>query len=473
MPPRDSGSRWTRHLIRTFGFRLGLWYFALFIAGTALVLALAYALLASSLRARDRAAIEATLVRYGGAYERGGLAELGSVVNRDRFSASYEPLFVRITGDGDSAIFFSLPSGWDAFDVGSLSNALPRQRWTELSTAGSDERLEVASARLPSGPILQVGRSTANRQALLSIFRESALLIFGMVLLAGLAGGAAITWSALGPLRELNRTVLTILRTGSTTARIAVRDSGDPLDELGILLNRLLDRIDRLMTAMRGSLDNVAHDLRTPVTRLRAMAETALQRSRPAEEYRAALADCLEQSDRIVTVLDALLDIAEAETGTMQLRIERFDLVPLLRAILDLYDELAVAKPLSLELDVPDTLSVIADRGRLNQAITNLVDNAVKYTPPGGRIVVSARTTGSTTEIGVSDSGPGIPPDELPRIWERLYRGDRSRSTRGFGLGLSLVKAIVEAHGGRVWAASTPGEGSLFTVELPAAANMT
>jgi signal transduction histidine kinase len=468
MPLPDIWSRWTRRLTRTFGFRLGLWYFGLFVLGTALVLVLGYALLAASLRARDRTAIESTLVRYGRAYERGGLGELRTVITADRLSASYEPLFVRITADGESAMFFSMPSGWDRFDVPALSIAPAGERWSEVSAAGSEERLEVASARLASGPVLQVGRSTANRQALLGIFRESALLLLGAVLLAGLAGGTAITWSALSPLRELNRTVLTILRTGSTKERIAVRNSGDPLDELGLLLNRLLDRIDGLIAAMRGSLDNVAHDLRTPVTRLRAMAETALQHSRSVEEYRDALVDCLEQSDRIVMVLEALLDIAEAETGAMQLRIDRFDLVPLLRAIADLYDELALAKPVALELDVPDTLPVTADRARLNQAITNLVDNAVKYTPSGGRIVIAAGTTDGTAAITVSDTGPGIPADELARVWERLYRGDRSRSAHGFGLGLSLVKAIVEAHGGRVSVASTVGQGTRFTVELPA-----
>jgi heavy metal sensor kinase len=467
MPLRNMRSDWTRRLTRTFGFRLGLWYFGLFIAGTVLVLGLAYALLSSSLQTRDRAALESTLARYARAYERGGLSELGRVVSGDRLSASYEPLFVRITADAESAIFFSLPRGWDRFDVRALSKAPARERWTELSIAGSDERLEVASARLPSGPVLQVGRSTANRHELLTIFRESALLLLAAVMLAGLAGGAAITWSALRPLRELNRTVLAILQTGSTTRRIDARDSGDPLDELGLLLNRLLDRIDALISAMRASLDNVAHDLRTPVTRLRAMAETALQHPRSVEQYRDALADCLEQSERIVTVLDALLDIAEAETGAMQLRIERFDLVPLLRAVVDLYEELAAAKQLALEVDASATLLTTADRGRLNQAITNLVDNAVKYTPPGGRVVIGAAASPEMVSITVNDTGPGIPPEELPRIWERLYRGDRSRSERGFGLGLSLVKAIVEAHGGRVSATSTPGDGARFTVDLP------
>lgn len=469
MNGRPPSTGWSRRLTRTFGFRLGLWYFGLFIAGAALVLGLAYALLASSLRARDRDVIESTLVRYARAYEQGGLSRLRATVNTDRLSASYEPLFVRIASGGDSAIFFTMPQGWDGFDIEILASPdLSDEGWMEVSTPESPERLEVASLRLASGAMLQVGRSTAQRQRLLAIFRESALLLLGAVVLAGLIGGTALTWSALRPLRELNRTVHTILRTGSTGTRIVVRESGDPLDELGALLNRLLDRIDGLLTAMRGSLDNVAHDLRTPVTRLRAMAETALQQPRTPEEYREALADCLEQADRIVIVLDALLDIAEAETGTMQLRIQQFDALPLLRGVAGLYEELADARGLTLEVDLPETLPAAADRGRLNQAITNLVDNAVKYTPAGGRVILSAHATAHRTLISVSDTGPGIPPEDMPRIFDRLYRGDRSRSERGFGLGLSLVKAIVEAHGGHVDVATTPGEGSRFTVELPA-----
>ena len=475
--------RWRRSLTYPFGFRLGLWYLALFVGGSALVLWLAYALLASSLRTRDRDVIESTLRRYALAYNRGGLPALNATLEVDRESAGYEPLFVRVITRSGSAVFFSMPSGWGAFDLAELSSPplLGQQAWADVSSPRSDERLEVASAWIGPDTLFQVGKSTGLRDALLDEFRRNTLQLFLAMVLAGVAGGIALTRSALRPLRELSRTVQSILETGATDARVTVRNTGDPLDELGGLVNRMLDRIDGLIAGMRAALDNVAHDIRTPITRLRATAETALQsasspesrtpnpESRVPNPEQEALADCLEEAERVMAILDALMDIAEAETGAMRLKVETFDLVPVLRGTIELYEDVAESRQVALELDAPPAQPLSADRARIGQAIANLVDNAVKYTPPGGHVRLAARPADGSVVMTVTDTGIGISTDELPRIWERLYRGDRSRSERGLGLGLSLVRAIVEAHGGTVEVVSTPGEGSRFTMALPGA----
>jgi signal transduction histidine kinase len=341
------------------------------------------------------------------------------------------------------------------------------RRWLELDAGRGDERLEVTSARLRRGELLQIGKSTRDRNELLSRFRERAAVLFVVVIVAALAGGATLTWSALRPLRGLTGAVRSILETGDVRARIPVHGSGDPLDDAAALVNRMLDRIEALIASLRGSIDNVAHDLRTPMTRLRATAETALASPRTVEEYRAALADCLEEAERAVTMLETLMDIAEAETGVMTLRPERIDVVPLLRSAVELYGDLAEAKQIELHIDAPPRLAATADPARLRQAVANLIDNAVKYTPSGGRVIVAVSREAASVTISVSDTGIGIVAAELPRIWERLYRSDTSRSERGLGLGLSLVKAIVEAHHGTVDVESRPGEGSRFTIRLP------
>jgi signal transduction histidine kinase len=284
--------------------------------------------------------------------------------------------------------------------------------------------------------------------------------------LFALAGGVLVTRSALAPLRRLGGVLGGIVRTGQVSARVKVRSDGDPLDELGRLANEMLDRIESLIAGMKGSLDNVAHDLRTPLQRLRATAEGALRESDP-EAARAALAVCVEECDRVATTLTALMDISEAETGTMTLRPESLDAGTLLRETAELYEVAAEDKGVSLTVEAASDLRVTGDRVRLRQALANLVDNAVKYTPPGGHVWLRARAEANRIVFECADDGPGIAQDDLPHIWDRLYRADPSRTQKGLGLGLSLVRAIARAHGGDVAVESAPDQGARFLLSLP------
>jgi signal transduction histidine kinase len=427
-----------------FGLRLGLWHAGLFVASGLLLVLLAYALLASALAQRDRDLVASALQQYVGQYRRGGLPAVQEAVASDRMAGRHEGLFVRVLGPRAEALFATVPSSWVSTGV-----------------------FEVASARLEDGTLFQVGKSTEARSDILVRFRAAAALVFASSLLFAVVGGVLITRWALAPLRQLNAVLGGIVRTGRVSGRVPVRADGDPLDDLCRLFNGMLDRIEALIEGLRGSLDNVAHDLRTPLARLRAVLEGALREGEDAEALRRSLSAAVEETDRVSSTLTTLMDISEAENGAMALRRERLLAREALRESVELYADVAEEKGIALALDAPADLALSADRARLRQALANLVDNALKYTPRGGRVRLSARPEGASVVFECVDDGPGISPQDLPRIWDRLYRGDQSRSERGLGLGLSLVRAIARAHGGEATVESSPGQGSVFRLRLP------
>jgi len=210
--------------------------------------------------------------------------------------------------------------------------------------------------------------------------------------------------------------------------------------------------------------------LRTPIARLRGRAEQALLATPDLDRYREALEDTVEEADRVSSLLTALMDISEAEAGAMRLEREQVNVARVLQDTASLYEDLADDKGVTLMVEPPEDVHVSADYARLRQALANLLDNAVKYTPPGGAITLTGRADASEVVFEVRDTGAGIPLVEQSRIWDRLYRGDAGRTERGLGLGLSLVKAVVEAHGGRAEVVSAPGAGSTFRIVLPATA---
>jgi len=425
-----------------FGLRLALWYATLFVSGSIAIMFVTYYLTATSLQQRDQQIIRGKLGDYAAAYQRGGVRALASTVQAEQQVAP-ERLFVRVVDRGVEAVVLSNPEGWDP------------------------SKLEIVSAPLADGTLVQVGKSTEPRDDLLSRFRATLGIVTLFIIVIALTGGWLATQSALFPIRRLSQAVQRIISTGRTDARVPLDGTGDALDELTSLFNAMLDKIEGLVTAMRGALDNVSHDLRTPLTRLRGTAEMALASPVDLDRYREALADCVEESDRVLVMLNTLMDISEAESGAMQLQRETVALADVVARAEDLYRDVADAKGVVLTLDAPADVTVAADRTRLEQVAANLIDNAVKYTPAGGRVDVEVRREHGAAILRVRDTGPGIPPDELPRIFDRLFRGDRSRAERGLGLGLSLVRAIVQAHGGTVSVESEPGKGSVFTVSLP------
>jgi signal transduction histidine kinase len=459
---------------KSLAIRLAAVYTAAFAAGACLLFGLLYLILARSLENRDRAAVEQRAAAYAAAYEQGGALLLRARISTDS-SPEVRSLFVRLLGPDGVTVFATVPADWVAPEE---ERRLVPDGWGGWRTQeihsvrvprDAARDLAVASRVLSDGRLIQVARSTDSRAVLLAPLRTAFGEVGAAALVLSLGAATLLAWRATRPLRQVAATARRIIDQDDFSARIPAPSGSGELAVLVRQLNALLDKNAAHVRVLRETLDNLAHDLRTPLTRLRGTAELALRDGGNPAEARSALAACVDESDHVLHLLEALLDVSAAEAGVLSLRREPVDMSALARRAADLYREVAEQKDIRLRLDLPPTAPLQGDRVRIGQALSNLVDNALKYTPEHGEVVVATATTPTDVTVTVSDSGPGVPEAERAAVWRRLYRGDASRSQRGLGLGLTLVRAVAEAHGGTASVAAAAGGGAAFQLRFPAA----
>jgi len=320
-----------------------------------------------------------------------------------------------------------------------------------------------------TGVILQIGYSMEADSRFIDAFKN--IFLITMVLLLGLAAGVGwfMARRAVSGVEAVTRTAREISG-GTLDKRVPVGTRGDEIDQLAATFNQMLGRIQALITEIKEMSDNIAHDLKSPITRIRGMAEVTLATGKGIEEYENMAAGTVEECDRLLDMINTMLMITKTESGVHQLDYQQVDMAHLIRDACELMETVAEDRGLSLACQTPESLPLVGDPRMIQRILANILDNAIKYTPSKGAVKVSLfEKDGREALVTVQDTGMGIPPDDLPHIFERFYRCDQSRSEPGTGLGLSLARAFARAHHGDITVTSTPGQGSTFTLTLPKA----
>lgn len=447
------------------GLRLGLFYTAFFTLVFVLVFVGLYFAFSPAIHERELEIVRNRASEYHAWFLAGDTEMLQRRMEQQSMETG-DVMFVRITGPGLSFVQFNAP-GAQELPMEALRSLDPTVEGNTVEIGA--ERWTVASIPLGERGTLQAGKNNRAAELTLSKLRKVALLTFIPAMMIAALSGAWLTFRSMAPIRRLIFTMRDILRAGDLSQRVEPEAGRNELNALVALFNRLLARNQALIEAMHQSLDNVAHDFRTPLSRLRNTAEQALRDNTDPEGAREALADCVEESEHLGRLVTTLLDVAEAESGAMRLNLEKLSLPDLVESVVELYELVAEDKSIEISTSLPEECVITADRTRFSQVLANLLDNAIKYSPSKSKVAIEVHTRNNRVVVTVRDEGIGIRGEDLPHIWNRLYRAEPSRTTPGMGLGLSFVKAIVEAHGGTVSVKSAIGKGTTFSVELDAA----
>ncbi len=461
-------------LRHTLALRLTILYAAVFAISSTLAFVLIYFFMVAVVEQRTDDDMQDDVEEFSEFLKVGGL---------DRVKREIE---LEITGEDPGSLYFRVWSG-----TGELLASTDLSGWPDLaepdplSLQPADDhgpaietmdltQLEHDVRRIYGvigpGIVLEMGQSLEDDDEFIEVFMNGFLLTLAAVIFLGGPIGWFLARRALRGVREVTRTAIEITN-GELGQRVVVRRQGTELDALASAFNTMLDRIQSLMVGMREMSDNLAHDLRSPLGRIRASAEMALLKVDSREDAEVLVATTAEECDRLLALINTTLDIAEAESGAAKYNLKNVNLVELVQDAVELFQPIAEDKQVTLDVNLPGQCRITVDRQRLQRVIANLIDNALKYISGGGRVVIGLIDDTERVQLSVRDDGMGISADDQSRVFDRFYRCERSRTENGNGLGLSLALAIVRAHGGNIYVESTLGEGAAFTTVLPRAAS--
>ena len=457
-------------LRHTLAFRLTLWYAGIFAVSSCVAFLLFYTLITSFMREQTDQELLGQVNRFSTLLAADGLEAVKNNAVIEAQAAGVKKVFFRFLAQDGQVFSSSNMSYWQDIDIHKkaieelLQGSL--RVFETVAIPGRKEEVRILYAMINPGVIMQVGEAMESYSRFLDAFKG--IFIFTMTFLIIIAAGVGwfMARRAVSGVEAVTRTAQKISG-GTLEERVPVKPRGDEIDQLATTFNQMLDRIQTLLAEIKEMSDNIAHDLRSPITRIRGTAEVTLTTGKSLQEYEALAASTIEECDRLLDMINTMLLISKTEAGVDKLSREEIDLAGLTREACELFEPSAEDQGITLSCMASDGIRMFGDARMVQRMFSNLLDNAIKYTPPGGKVTISVSEKDALVLVSVQDTGCGISPGDLPRIFERFYRCDQSRSKPGIGLGLSLARAIARAHGGDITAASIPGQGSTFTVTLP------
>jgi len=458
-------------VFKTLAARLTFLYLLLFSVLSLLV----FVIISYSLEENLLSRIDGYLVEETGEFatilEQGGLEAVRHEIRLETESRGVDQVFIRIYSDRRQTVAVSDLRSWINFpELNDLLTSSGEQpEFLTVDPPGQRGKVRLFHHPIGQGYTFQAGMLLTQDQLLIDRLRRSFVIGFVSSLIMGTLIGLYVSRKALTGVSKVRERTDQISQ-GDLSHEIHFHDQTEEVNHLISSVNHMQRQMRKLIGELQDVTNNIAHDLRSPVTRMRGLAETALIGESSPEDFRNMAGAVVEECDGLVGMINTMLDIAETDAGIKRLDLKQVDVGLMLQDVVDLFSTMAEDNQVGMRLSLaPDPLIVWADRSRLQRALANVVDNAIKFTPPGGTIRVEAAVAGAMVEIRIADTGIGIAKADLAKVCDRFYRGDHSRTTPGSGLGLSLVQAIIRSHGGELQIESEEGCGTKVIIRLPAA----
>ena len=454
----------------TLAARLTVWFAGIFILFTGSAFLLFYYSINTILDQRIDEDLEEDIVEFRSLHADQGIERVTTEIQHEVQADNADEIFLRLLDRTGTALFSTDMSHWRSLqpDMPALRMlTLTSDPWLETVRVEDDEYpARVITGLIAPDTILQIGESTADKEE----FMELLLGIFTITFLVFTAFAALVGWfMARKAMRGVEEVTLAAedVANGTLDRHVAVKAQGEEIARLASTFNIMVDRIRALITGIRDITDNIAHDLRSPVARIRASAELTLSHESTNDEYRTSAADIIEECDRMMEMINTTLDVTEAEAGAASFSEDDIDITTLVQDACELFEPVAEDRHIRLTVSTVSGARIRGNPQQLQRMLANLLDNALKYTPDSGQVDVCMSLDNGCITITVSDTGIGISASSQARVFDRSFRCDESRSQSGFGLGLSLARAVARSHGGDITVSSVPDKGSTFTVTLP------